>query len=131
QNLIQSGPMNCYSEMREALVWVQMNEACIVELVYWPDSLPENELRSRPVAADPEMAFATHLIADQVEPGGRYGYAIYANGKNQTTERDLYFKTQELWQYRKDPPDFTIAIGSCAYINEPEYDRPGTPYGRK
>ncbi len=131
QNLIQSGPMNGYSEMREALVWVQMNEACIVELVYWPDSLPQNEHRSRPVAADPEMAFATHLTADQVEPGMRYGYAIYANGKNQTTDRELYFKTQELWQYRTDPPDFTVAIGSCAYINEPEYDRPGTPYGRK
>jgi alkaline phosphatase D len=34
-----------------------------------------------------------------------------------------------LWQWRTDPPTVRIATGSCAYINEPRYDRPGTPYG--
>ena len=26
-------------------------------------------------------------------------------------------------------PDFRFVIGSCAYINDPPYDRPGEPYG--
>ena len=26
-------------------------------------------------------------------------------------------------------PDFRLATGSCTYINEPELDRPGKPYG--
>jgi len=130
QSLIYSGPMNGYSEMRETLIWVQMTEPCIVELVYWVDSLPDQTFKSIPVAADPEKALTAHLIADNVEPGTRYGYAIHADGENQLEGRALYFKTQELYQYRKDPSEFTIAIGSCAYINEPEYDRPGKAYGR-
>lgn len=129
QSLIQSGPMNGYSEMREALVWVQTTEACEVELVYWPDSLPSAKMRSEPVNTQKSEAFTAKLIADAVEPGGRYGYSIYANGENQTPDLNLYFHTQELWQYRRDPPNFTIAAGSCAYINEPEYDRPGRGYG--
>ena len=39
------------------------------------------------------------------------------------------FATQELWQWRNDPPEFTIAVASCFYVNEPAFDRPGEPYG--
>lgn len=131
QELLKSGPMKGYSEMREALIWVQMEEACIVELVYWPDTLPEKEFRSLAKAAAPENANVVHLVADSVEPGVTYGYAIYANGENQTTDRELTFSTQSLWQFRKDPPALKIALGSCAYINEEKYDRPGKSYGSR
>ncbi|MDX1390490.1 MAG: alkaline phosphatase D family protein, partial [Acidobacteriota bacterium] len=33
------------------------------------------------------------------------------------------------WQWRTDPPDFRIALASCFFVNEPEYDRPGDGYG--
>jgi alkaline phosphatase D len=121
--------MNGYSEMREAMVWVQMKQACEVQLVYWPDSLPANKMKSAVVKTNQETAFVAHLTANEVGPGTRYGYEILANGKVQTAARNLTFKTQELWQFRKDPADFTIATGSCAYINEPPYDRPGKKYG--
>jgi len=39
------------------------------------------------------------------------------------------FQTQALWQYRTNPPEFTFAAGSCVYVNQEQYDRPGTPYG--
>ena len=130
QDLIQSGPMKGYTEMRESLIWVQMTEPSLVELVYWPDTMPENEMRSSPVAAEKSKGYTVHLIADEVEPGTNYGYDIYANGVNQTEDRDLSFSTQALWQYRTDPPNFSIAIGSCAYVNEAAYDRPGKAYGR-
>jgi len=49
------------------------------------------------------------------------------------------FTTTDLWQYRKNFPDFTFLAGSCAYFNEPAVDRmntelinphtPATPYG--
>jgi len=129
QDLLRSGPMLGYNEMREVMVWAQMNEACIVELVYAPDSLPEKEFRSAPVAADPNLAFAVHLLADSVEPGVKYIYDIYANGENQTPDRNLSFSTQPLWQHRTAPPSLRIATGSCTYINEEAYDRPGDPYG--
>jgi alkaline phosphatase D len=118
-----------YSEMREVMVWAQMNEPCIVELVYWPDTLPDYEYRSAPQAADPDQAYSVHLLADSVQPGVKYGYDIYANGENQTAARDLDFTAQPLWQYRTDPPRVKIALGSCAYLNEERYDRPGKGYG--
>jgi alkaline phosphatase D len=34
-----------------------------------------------------------------------------------------------LWRWRGAPPDFRFVIGSCAYINDLPYDRPGEPYG--
>ncbi len=37
--------------------------------------------------------------------------------------------TKSLWKWRTDAPDFSFLAGSCSYINEPEYDRPGRPYG--
>lgn len=121
--------MNGYSEMREAAVWVQMTEPCIVTLHYWDAETPDKRMESLAVSATPEGAHTALLTATVLEPGRRYGYDIYANGRNQTTDRDLYFHSQTLWQYRTDPPDFTMAAGSCAYINEPEYDRPNRPYG--
>lgn len=129
QPAIQSGPMNGYSEMREALVWVQLTEPAIVEMVYWPDTAANAIARSVPVVAERGNAHTAHLIADQVEPGGRYGYDIYANGINITEDKEHFFKTQELYQYRKDPAAFKIAVGSCAYISEEAYDRPGKAYG--
>ena len=44
-------------------------------------------------------------------------------------DAELTFTTQSLWQWRDDPPDFNFLAGSCLYINDPPYDRPGTPYG--
>jgi len=39
------------------------------------------------------------------------------------------FQTQPLWQWRTEPPNFRVALGSCAYVNEDPFDRPGKPYG--
>jgi alkaline phosphatase D len=129
QGLVLSGPMNGYSEMREAMIWVQMRQPCRVQLAYWPDTLPSKRMLSEPVQATAQQHHTVHLLATQVEPGVRYGYEIIANGKSQTKGRALTFRTQELWQYRRDPPPVTIAAGSCAYTNEPPYDRPGKTYG--
>ena len=126
---IQSGPMNGYADMREAMVWVQMQEPCIVELEYWIDTVPEQRFRSVAAPVTEDNALCAHLVANQVEPGLRYEYDIFANGSNVTSNRELYFKTQALWQWRTDPPEFTFALGSCAYVNQEAYDRPGRPYG--
>ncbi|MEM9050475.1 MAG: alkaline phosphatase D family protein [Bacteroidota bacterium] len=129
QNLIKSGPMKGYNEMREVAIWVQLTEPGIAELIYWPDTAPELEFRSLSKSAIPENGNTAELIATQVEPGTTYGYSIYVNGKNQTIDRELSFTTQPLWQYRTDPPELKIAFGSCSYINEEPYDRPGRSYG--
>jgi alkaline phosphatase D len=51
------------------------------------------------------------------------------NGKEVKFPFVTKFTTKDLWQWRKPAPDFTFLTGSCAYFNEPEFDRPGKPYG--
>jgi alkaline phosphatase D len=51
------------------------------------------------------------------------------NGEILEFDYPTTFRSQELWQHRTEPPNWTMAMGSCAYINEKKYDRPGKPYG--
>jgi len=42
-DLLQSGPMLGYSEMKEVLLWVQTKEKAKVQFAYWPkDTRPES-----------------------------------------------------------------------------------------
>jgi alkaline phosphatase D len=66
-------------------------------------------------------------ILSALQPGTLYTF--FLKGKN--FQSKVYeFTTQELWQWRKDAPDFSIAFGSCTYVNDTEFDRPGKPYGQ-
>ncbi|HND89157.1 MAG TPA: alkaline phosphatase D family protein, partial [Saprospiraceae bacterium] len=82
-----------------------------------------------PIRTEAAHAFTAKCIADQVQPGRSYTYRVLINGTALKFAYPTEFKTQPLWQWRSDPPAFTLATGSCAYVNEEEYDRPGTPYG--
>lgn len=136
---IQSGPMVGYSEMREVMLWIQTTEAAEVQIKYTPQQsiLPEDksvavEQRSyftEKIITKKENAFTAHLVADELEPGHIYNYEVLLNGQKVEFSYPLTFQSQALWQWRTDPPAFDMAIGSCAYINEPQYDRPGRPYG--
>ena len=57
-----------------------------------------------------------------------YEYQVLINETPVLIKYPLTFKTKELWEWRKPAPDFSFLTGSCAYINDPEYDRP-KPYG--
>lgn len=124
-----NGPMPGYSEFLEGIVWVQAKKACGVSMEYWKEDAPAAVFRTAPVQAMAENAFAVDLIADQVEPASTYRYRILLDGMPVDVPDTLRFHTQALWKFRTDPPAFTVATGSCAYINEPAFDRPGKPYG--
>lgn len=128
-SLLQSGPMVCYSEMREALLWAQTNAPASVKVVYWEKDKPDRRFSTREATTLAEEAYTCKLLADSVAPGKHYQYALYINGIKAERQYPLEFQAQALWQWRTDPPEFTVALGSCAYINETEYERPGTPYG--
>jgi Phosphodiesterase/alkaline phosphatase D len=129
-SLLQSGPMLGYSEMREVLLWVQTKAPAKVQFRYWDKENPKQVFETETVQTSKEKAFTASLIADKVLPGRKYQYELYINAKKVDRPYPLEFQTQALWKYRTDPPDFTIAAGSCTYINEPEFDRPGKPYGQ-
>lgn len=129
KSLLQSGPMVGYSQMLEALLWVQTKEAATVQIAYWEQGNPNQKRFTDPVTTAKQSAFTAKLIADQVQPGKVYDYQLLINGQAVAFDYPCTFQTQTLWQWRTDAPDFTVALGSCAYVNDPPYDRPGTPYG--
>lgn len=126
---IQSGPMLGYSEMREVMLWVQTKKESSVKFVYWDKEKPAVKFSTSEIKTTKADAFVAKLVADEVLPGKKYGYEVWVDKKKVTISYPLEFQTQTLWQYRTDPPAFKFAVGSCAYINEDGFDRPGTPYG--
>jgi alkaline phosphatase D len=127
--LLQSGPMLGYSDMKETLLWVQTKSQAKVKFEYWEKGKPEQKFTTEEIYTNKQTACIAKAIANKVEPGRRYEYALYINGQKVERPYPLEFQTQPLWLWRTDPPEFTIAIGSCAYINEEQYDRPGPGYG--
>jgi len=127
--LLQSGPMPGYAEMREALIWVQTTKEAEVYAIYTDqdDTLPGRYTNK--VSTKKQEAFTARLIADTLEPGHHYNYTLYINSQAVILPYPTGFNTPPLWKWRGDPPEFTMLTGSCAYINQPEYDRPGEPYG--
>ena len=118
-----------YCEFLEGIVWVQTDRPCKVNMAYWKEAEPATVRYCADVEARAENTFAVDLIADQVEPGQTYRYRVLLDGRPMDIADTLRFRTQPLWKHRTEPPDFSLATGSCAYINEPAYDRPGKPYG--
>jgi alkaline phosphatase D len=121
---ILAGPMLGYIDMREACIWVQTIDCKDVTVEYWADSIPK---QSKCFEVEIPEQGITHCVLTQLEPGVKYYYTV-APGKEKPKET-LSLTTQALWQYRTDPPNFRLATGSCTFISEPKYDRPGKPYG--
>ena len=126
---LRSGPMVGYAEMREVLIWVQTHEPAKVQVKYAAQSTPDQLHATDIYATQKSTAYTAHLICDEVQPGQTYTYQVFVNGKQLDLAYETQFQTPELWKYRTDPPDYTIAMGSCTYVNDTLYDRPGKPYG--
>ncbi len=129
QTLLQSGPMVGYGQMTEVMIWVQTREAASVQIRYWDETDSERSQITEPALTTDSEAFIAHILIDGLTPGKRFGFEVLINGAVVQRPYPLRFQTQPLWQWRTDPPEFTVAFGSCAYINEAQWDRPGTPYG--
>lgn len=126
---LQNGPMLGYAEMREVLIWVQTKTFAAVQVEYWEQGNPDQKWQTDLIQTFKKSAFTAKCIADNLEPGRTYDYRVEINGDSVLLNYPTTFRTQSLWQWRTDPPTFTLAAGSCAYINEEKYDRPGNGYG--
>ncbi len=124
-----NGPMPGHVDMLEARIWLQCHGPCTAALDVWPVGAQDSVIHvpvQRSVAA---QAHAMEFVVDQLEPGRTYNYQVVVNGVVLPFDGPLEFRTQSIWRYRSDPPPFRVALGSCTYINEPAYDRPGRPFG--
>ena len=77
---------------------------------------------------DPRADCTAQLRIVELQSGTPHRYTVLpAQGREALASGA--FRTQTHWQYRTDPPTVRIAAGSCAYLNDNVYDRPGKPYG--
>ncbi|MFN3597902.1 MAG: alkaline phosphatase D family protein [Rubricoccaceae bacterium] len=135
---VQAGPMLGYVTHREASVWVQTTAPARVQVRYavaevggqpLGAGLRAEPLTTEPVLTGPEGDYVALFRLTRLEPGTTYTYAVLLDGEEVPLAHPARIRTQPLWQWRTDPPAFTVAIGSCHYANDAPYDRPGGPYG--
>lgn len=125
---LQSGPMVGYSEMREVMLWVQTRNPAKVYIKY-KDLESGQEYSTATAETQRETGCTAHLLADQVEPGRRYAGQVFINNRLVSLGYPFEFQSQALWQWRTDPPAIKFIAGSCSYVADSAYDRPGKPYG--
>ena len=127
---IVAGPMLADVTHRGIVVWVQTDQPAEVELAYTNTmagaQVERVELAPVPTTG-PANTAAIRIYG--LEPGWTYSYSLTVDGQPFDPGYATLFTTQELWQWRTDPPEVTLAFGSCFYDNQAEYDRPGDPYG--
>lgn len=127
QPRIIAGPMLGPVELRDALIWLEVSpevKQAALQVNKKGDS------KTKQVAY--KAALGNEFNPIKLTVGGldlntTYQYKILLNGK--PTQVVGEFTTKDLWQWRKPIPDFSFLTGSCAYFNEPVFDRPGKPYG--
>lgn len=118
-----------YGQMTEVLLWVQTTRPATVQYRYWNVAEPSLKMKSRAVKTSEEGSFIAKILIDGLKPGRKFEYELLLDGTAARRNYPLRFQTQALWQWRTDPPQFSVAFGSCLYVNEPAVDRPGRVYG--
>ncbi|RYF91653.1 MAG: alkaline phosphatase family protein [Chitinophagaceae bacterium] len=125
-----SGPWAGNVELRNATIWAEVSPAVkSVAVKYFVNGRPAN---SKTVTYRGELGKDFNPVKIELnglEPNTVYQYSLLVDNKTVATSFATRFTTKDLWQYRKPAPDFSFLAGSCAYFNEPVYDRPGKPYG--
>jgi len=125
----QAGPMLGYVEHMEVGIWYQTKTEASVQLLYWKKSDPKKVFKTETIEVSAEEYFIAKFVLVNLDFGTDFEYQVSVDSKILKFDYPLQFTTQDLWQWRKDAPDFTVAMGSCLYVNDPPQDRPGKPYG--
>lgn len=124
-----NGPMAGPPDLMETTIWMQCHGPCTANITYWPVAEPGKTVTTKLQTSDADRAHAMDFRLGPLVPGTNYNYSVSVDGTRITFADTLTFRTQTLWKHRTDPPPFKLALGSCTYINEPAYDRPGRSYG--
>ncbi|MFT3681802.1 MAG: alkaline phosphatase D family protein [Ferruginibacter sp.] len=124
-----SGPWAGNVELRNAIIWVEVTPAVKkISVNYHAAGSSANK------TVDYKGELGKEFNPVKIELNGldintTYDYSIIVDGKVIEPGFSTSFTTKDLWQWRKPAPDFCFLAGSCAYFNEPKFDRPGKPYG--
>ncbi|MCF6300221.1 MAG: alkaline phosphatase D family protein [Proteobacteria bacterium] len=125
---IKAGPMLGHVALRGANIWIQSSEAGKISLEYWNIGSADKKT-SITATLDADFGNVHTFKIAGLEPGTDYQYRFSINGQAVNHDKTYGFTTQTLWQFRTDPPAFSVLTGSCNFENEADYDRKGKPYG--
>ncbi|MEI6105403.1 MAG: alkaline phosphatase D family protein [Opitutae bacterium] len=127
-----SGPMLGYRAHREAFLWFETKDAKQVTLDYWLAGKPETKqtITQSGWPTTPAGGQIAQFRPGLLAVGANYEYTLSIDGVRQTFPFPTTFRTSPLWEWRGPPSDFKFIFGTCAYFNEPAYDRPGPGYGK-
>ncbi len=126
---LKSGPMLGHTALRGVNIWIEAQQPTNASIKYWQENHKEHAKTITAKIKAKNYNMHTFKISG-LKPGSTYHYKIWVDKKPVQKKKEFFtFKTQELWMWRKDPPDFTVLTGSCNFGNEEAHDRAGTPYG--
>lgn len=131
---IIAGPMLGYVQHREACVWILTDKKAEKAIIrYWIPGEKDTStivsiINQQPAFNDPyRTTVSIKFILPLLEMNSVYNYKIFVDKESL---KGIYsLKTKDLWEWRKPAPDFSFIVGSCFYLNDSLYDRPGRPYG--
>lgn len=125
---VVAGPMPGWSGHREVEIWAMLEGPATDRLVYWPEGQPGEKKSIPPVETLRESGnpAIVRYRPSLLVPGMRYVCRL----ETPDASAESRFQTQADWTYKTEAPDFSFIFGSCLYLNDPPYDRPGKPYGQ-
>ncbi len=129
-NKLISGPWAGNVELRTAMIWLEVASDVKSVLVKYYDTAHPQVLYTLKYKEPLGKVFnPIKFELNGLNFATTYAYAVEIDGKPVMLPFPTRFTTKDLWQWRKPAPDFSFLTGSCAYFNEPQFDRPGKPYG--
>jgi alkaline phosphatase D len=128
--LLQAGPMVGYIDVREAMLWVQTHQPALVHIRYHEQRNPEEVFESFPLATHDVEGCTAHILLVDLEPDTAYDYEVLINGVAAPRPYATTFRTRRFRPYdRYEAGNFSVALGSCAYINDFSLISRENPYG--
>ncbi|MCX6351570.1 MAG: alkaline phosphatase D family protein [Bacteroidetes bacterium] len=122
-----AGPMLGFCEHKSVLIWCEVSAKVDAVAVYYKEKNSSEGFKETKYKGQLHQAYnPIKIILGDLKPGTEYEYKLEVDNYSSINN----FKTRELWEWRKPAPDFSFIFGSCAYLNDSAYDRPGKSYGQ-
>ena len=130
---LESGPMSGFAAHHETALWLRLSEPGEVRFRFWAKSSP-TDVRMQTARSGGLDGRTVSTVLTDLSDGTVFEYLVDVKRGSQWQQVQLpyrlQFQTQQNWARRAPPPNFTLAFGSCAYINDPMVDGvPERPYG--
>lgn len=119
--VMMQGPVT----QRTATLWLQGDDAAQVRVEYWPQDQTSQSRQTGVSDLTAQQDYTARLNLTGLDPGKTYRYRVMRGNR---TVKQGHFTTLPAWRGSSQPFDFTVYFGTCAFLNDPEWDR-GPPYG--